>query len=99
MFDVNPRLIGLSINDIEVLDYETLEEYLKNNAVDIGIICTNKGSAQEVADKLCEGNVRGVWNFAPVDLVVPEGVALENAHISDSLHSLTYYINNMGRTK
>ncbi len=93
MFDVNPKLIGLRINDIEVMDSERLEEFLKDNTVDIGIICTNKDSAQEVVDKLCVGGVKGIWNFAPTDLILPEGIALENVHLSDSLHSLAYYIN------
>jgi len=93
MFDVNPKLIGLRINDIEVLDYETLEDFMKNNTIDIGIVCTNKDSAQEVVDKLCAGGVKGIWNFAPTDLQIPEGIAVENVHLSDSLHSLAYYIN------
>lgn len=93
MFDVNPRLIGLRINDIEVLDYEELEGFLRENPVDIGIVCTNKDSAQEVVDKLCAGGVKGIWNFAPTDLNVDDSVALENVHLSDSLHSLVYYIN------
>lgn len=93
MFDVNPRLIGLRINDIEVLDSDRLEAYLKDNTVDIGIVSTNKGSAQEVVDKLCAGGVKGIWNFAPTDLNVPQDIALENVHLSDSLHSLAYYIN------
>ena len=93
MFDVNPKLIGLRINDIEVLDYESLEDFLKEHTVDIGIICTNKDSAQEVVDKLCVGGVKGIWNFAPTDLQLPDGIALENVHLSDSLHSLAYYIN------
>lgn len=93
MFDVNPRLIGIKINDIEVLDYERLEDYLKGNPIDIGIVSTNQDSAQEVVDKLCTGGVKGIWNFAPTDLHVPDGIALENVHLSDSLHSLAYYIN------
>jgi redox-sensing transcriptional repressor len=93
MFDVNPKLIGLRINDIEVLDSEQLEAFLKDHTVDIGIICTNKDSAQEVVDKLCAGGVKGIWNFAPTDLNLPEDIALENVHLSDSLHSLAYYIN------
>jgi redox-sensing transcriptional repressor len=99
MFDVNPKLIGLRINDIEVLDYERLEEFMQDNSVDIGIVCTNKDSAQEVVDKLCAGGVRGIWNFAPTDLQLPEGVALENVHLSDSLHSLAYYINRNTQAK
>jgi redox-sensing transcriptional repressor len=39
--------------------------------------------------------VRGIWNFAPIDIEVPARVALENVHLSDSLHSLAYHINNM----
>ncbi|MBQ8589140.1 MAG: redox-sensing transcriptional repressor Rex [Firmicutes bacterium] len=93
MFDINPRLVGLSINDIEVMDYSALDEYLEQNQIDIGIICTNKGSAQEVADKLVMGKVKGIWNFAAVDLEVGEEVALENVHLSDSLQSLAYNIN------
>lgn len=93
MFDVNPKLIGLKINDIEVLDYECLDEYLKKNEIDIGIVCTNKAGAQEVVEKLSDGGIKGIWNFAPKDLIVKEGIALENVHLSDSLHSLAYYIN------
>lgn len=95
MFDINPRLVGLRINDIEVMDYSFLEEYLEKNSIDIGIICTNKGGAQEVADKLIMGKVKGIWNFAHMDLVVGDEVALENVHLSDSLQSLAYHINHM----
>lgn len=92
IFEVNPRLIGLKINDIEVLDYEKLVEYVEENNIDLGIICTSKDSAQAVADKLSFAGVKGIWNFAPIDLEVPERVALENVHLSDSLHSLAYHI-------
>ncbi|HPO04191.1 MAG TPA: redox-sensing transcriptional repressor Rex [Bacillota bacterium] len=92
MFDVNPKLIGIRINDIEVQDYELLEKYLKENEVDIGIICTTKSSAQDVADKLAEGKVKGIWNFAPADIEVDDSVVLENVHLSDSLNALAYYI-------
>lgn len=93
MFDVNPRLIGIKINDIEVLDSDTIEDYLINHPIDIGIICTTKDSAQEVADKLIAGGVKGIWNFAPTDLNISNDIPVENVHLSDSLHSLAYYIN------
>ena len=96
LFDVNPRLIGLKINDIEVMDYENLVEYVEENKIDIGIICTTKDNAQEVADKLCFAGVKGIWNFAPIDLEVPDHVAVENVHLSDSLHSLAYHMNRNG---
>lgn len=95
MFDVNPKLIGISINGIEIQDYEKLGAFLETNQVDIGIISTSKGSAQDVADKLCAGGVKGIWNFAPTDIDVCEGMVIENVHLSDSLNTLSYYISHM----
>ena len=93
IFEVNPKLIGLMINDIEVMDYENIVEYVEENKIDIGIICTTMDAAQEVADKLCFAGVKGLWNFAPVDIETPSHVAIENVHITDSLYSLAYHIN------
>lgn len=93
LFDVNPRLLGLKINDIEVMDVESVVEFVEANQIDIGIICTPKNHAQEVADTLCFAGVKGIWNFAPIDLEVPDHVAVENVHLSDSLHSLAYHMN------
>lgn len=93
IFDVNPKLIGLKINDIEVLDYSSLEEFLRRYKIDIGIVTVNGDSAQSVADQLVKGGVKGIWNFAMADLAVPDEVAVENVHMSDSLYMLTYHIN------
>lgn len=90
MFDINPKLVGLKIRNIEIYDIDTLEDYLKNNKIDIGIICTPREKAQKVADSIVNGGVKAIWNFAPVDLALPEGVVSENVHLSESLSTLTY---------
>ena len=92
IFEVKPELIGTEINGVEVMDYEGIVEFVENNNIDIGIICTTKEVAQEVADRLCFAGVRGLWNFAPIDIETPSHVAVENVHISESLHSLAYHM-------
>ena len=92
MFDINPKIIGLPINDIEVMDCDYLVDFLNENHVDIGIITTDKAAAQSVANKLVEGNVRGIWNFATCDLKVPKRIQVENVHVTDSLNTLAYRI-------
>ena len=92
LFDVNPKIIGNWINDVEVMDVANLEEYVRNENIDIGVICVNRESAQSVADSLVAGGVKGIWNFAPIDLEVPDKVALESVHLSDSLHALSFMI-------
>ena len=95
IFDANPKIIGNVINDVEVMDSANLEEYVKNENIDIGIICVNRENAQKVADSLVSGGVKGIWNFAPVDLEIPSNVALESVHLSDSLHALSFMIKRM----
>lgn len=93
MFDANPRLIGIKIRDTEIQDVATLSEFLKNNSVDIGIICVPYEQAQKVADIFVSCNIKAIWNFAPVDLNVPESVIVENVHLSESILTLSYRLN------
>lgn len=91
VFDKNYK--ELTSDVLEVKNIDDLPDYLKNNQIDIGIIATPKGAAQEVADVLCEGGIKGIWNFSPVDLKVKNGVVIESVHLDESLFTLTYFMN------
>ena len=90
LFDVNPKLVGLSINDVLVRDFSEMSDFVKENDIDIAIICVNRENAQKVTDVLVDAGIEGIWNFAPVDLNVPNDVAVENVHLSDSLQTLSF---------
>ncbi|MEN8078433.1 redox-sensing transcriptional repressor Rex [Clostridioides difficile] len=90
IFDANPKLVGMRIRDVEIKDIDTLGEFLQENSIDIGIICVPRINAQKVSDMLVKGGIKGIWNFAPVDLVVPDNVKVENVHLSESLLTLVY---------
>lgn len=92
IFDTNPKLVGIRIRDIEIEDIDNLEKYLINKPTDIGIICVPSSNAQNVADVLVNNGIKGIWNFAPVDLSVPEGIKVENVHLSESLLTLIYLL-------
>jgi redox-sensing transcriptional repressor len=93
IFDTNPKLIGIKIRDIEIRDIDTLEGYLKNNDVAIAILSVPGKVAQNIADLLAKNNIKGIMNFAPVDLISPEDVIVENVHLIDSLLTLTCLLN------
>lgn len=93
IFDANPKLIGMKIRDVEIMDIDDMENVLNEHKIDLGIICVPRKNAQSVADELIKGGVRAVWNFAPVDLVVPDYVKVENVHLSESLMTLIYLLN------
>lgn len=83
----------LTDSKLKVRDVKELADFLANNKIDIGIIATPKEAAQDVADILCEGGIKGIWNFSPVDLKVSNGAVIESVHLDESLFTLTYFMN------
>lgn len=99
IFDINPRLVGLKISNTDVYDMEILGDFIEENDVDLAFICTNKEGAQDVADRLVEAEIRGIWNFAPVDLNLPENIVVENVHLIDDLLTLSYFLKEKPETE
>lgn len=90
LFDANPRMIGLKIRDFEVLDSENIESFVEENNIDIAILCIPKNGAQDIVNRLVNVGIKGVWNFAPIDLEVPKDVIVENVNLTESLFTLSY---------
>ena len=93
MFDVSSTLIGIDVHGILVQPMDKIEGWLASHKVDIAVLAVPASVAQSIAETLVQGGVRGIWNFAPVDLVLPEGVSVNNVHLADSLHILSYRMN------
>ncbi len=95
LFDSDQELIGKDFNGTLVRDVAGLGDFVRDENIQLGIVTTPAGVAQEICDILVEGGVNGIWNFAPIDLELPEDVVLENVHLDESLYTLIYYINNL----
>ncbi|MDW7662491.1 MAG: redox-sensing transcriptional repressor Rex [Bacillota bacterium] len=92
MFDINPKFMGLKINDVEVLDMDKFESFVNENNVEIVYICTSRAGAQDVANQIQKTNVKAIWNFAPIDLKVKEDIIVENVHLIDNLLTVSYFL-------
>lgn len=92
LFDVNPAIKGISVRGIKVRMMDELEEFMKYNQVDIAALTMPKGKADEVANMLVDFGINAIWNFAHLDLELPDYVVVENVHLSDSLMQLSYNI-------
>lgn len=93
LFDINPRLVGISIRGIPILDIDHIEGFLSQCEVHIAAICTPKKTAQEMVDRLIECGVKAIWNFAPIDVNAPDDVVVENVHLSDTLYTISLRMN------
>ena len=92
VFDAEPALIGREVGSLTVRPMSELADFMRQNVVDIGIIAVPKNYAQQLADDLVSMGVRGIWNFAPVDVDARKGISVENVHLSDSLYILSYHM-------
>ena len=92
LFDVNPRLEGVTIRGIPVRMLDELEGYLQENDIEIAALTLPKSKAEEVADVLVANGIKAIWNFAHTDLTLPKDVIVESVHLADSLMKLSYNI-------
>lgn len=90
IFDKDPKLVGMKIRDVYVSPMNKLEDFIRNNDIDIAVLTIPKESAAAVANTLVKCNIKAIWNFAHLDLHVPDDVIVENVHLSESLMQLSY---------
>lgn len=92
LFDNKPSIIGEKINGIKVRDVKDLKNYIENNDISIAIIAVPKEAANEVSGILLKNGIKGILNFAPIDLNLPENIPVENIHIIDKILALSFMI-------
>ena len=90
MFDVAEERVGTKLDDIPVYHMDALNDFLRDNHVDIAVLALPKRAAQDAVKLVYDGGVRAIWNFAPIDLAHPEDMLIVNVHLMDSLQQLSY---------
>jgi redox-sensing transcriptional repressor len=88
-FDADESLVGREVGGRPILSIKRMTSLCRRMKVHIGIITVPALHAQEVCDKLIEGGIQAIWNFAPVHLKVPDNVIVKNEIIAVSLGELS----------
>ena len=94
IFDNNPDIIGKNAGEIVIQDVNNLEQFLKNNKVDIAVSIP-KSNAPQISPILVDNGVKGIWNFSHIDLHTPDNVIVENVHLTDSVMTLSYKLSEL----
>ncbi len=88
-FDNSPDRVDTEINGKKVFPMEKMENLVRRMKIHIGIITVPKDSAQGVCDEMVRAGIKGIWNFAPTNLKVPDSVAVKNEDMAASLALLS----------
>ena len=93
MFDVDPAIVGTKIYGVPVYATDELGSFCRNNKVSIAVLTVPKEAAYDVAHVAASAGVKGIWNFANMELKLDNpDVIVENIHLGDSLMTLCYEI-------
>ena len=95
IFDVKQIIQDVQFKDAQIMTCGSLYNFVRNEGVEIAVITVPSEKAQIVADTVVNAGIKGIWNLTAVDLELPEDIAVENVHMSDSLHALAYYMHEL----
>ena len=92
-FDINKELIGTQVNHKHIYDMKEIESVLPLLNAKIAILTVPASVVNTVAKKLVKSGIKGIWNYVPVRLDVPDSVVVENVNLASSLAILSHKLN------
>ena len=98
-FEEDPQRVGTRVGDVPVHDVAKMVPALRRRRTKIAIVATPAAAAQAVADLLVQAGVTSILNFAPAQIVVPDGVKVQNVDLSVLLKTLSYHTVRAGRSQ
>lgn len=93
-FDVNDKIVNTIQAGVPIYPMTELKQQLRDQQIQVVILTVPTGVAQEVTDEAVESGVKGVLNFTPLRLAVPENVRVQNVDLTNELQTLIYFIDN-----
>lgn len=92
-FDNNSKIVNTQLAGVVIRDANDLYSYVKENKIDIAVLTVPYNVASDIAIKLCECGIKGLWNFTGGDLHLEgKDIPVENVHFSDSVMILGYAV-------
>jgi len=96
LFDNDARKIGGRCAKLRIRGIDEFAAAVKSLHIKLCVISVPACAAQGVADKVTAAGVKGVLNFAPVTLSVPDGVALQAVDLAIELEQLAFKLSSGG---
>jgi redox-sensing transcriptional repressor len=92
VFDRDESKLGNDL-PVPVMPVDSMDDFIKKNKIKIGIMCVPDQVAGEIFGLMVSSGIKGVLNFAPVNLKTQEDVIVENVNLVGELESLIYFVN------
>ena len=93
LFDNDSALVGNHLIGFEIQPISRIDNFCKENSVDVIIVCTDRQTAEDIAPEIIKTGVKGIWNFSHFDFsLFDHSLIVENVHLRDNLMALSYRV-------
>lgn len=92
LFDNDPAKVGTMLDGFQIYDSSRMKDLIRQHGITLAMIAVPAEAAQPVADALVSAGVRGLLNYAPINVTVPEGVKVQYIDPVVHLQRITYYV-------
>jgi len=93
-FDNNPNKYNKEMDGIPIYSMESLEEVINLFNVEVAILTVPVSVAQQITEKMVEAGIKGILNFTPSRLTVPNNVRVHHIDLTTELQTLVYFLKN-----
>ncbi|NQD66390.1 redox-sensing transcriptional repressor Rex [Bacillus haikouensis] len=91
-FEVDESKVGNQVGEVPVFHLDDLEEKLENQNIEVAILTVPASSAQNITDRLVSSKIKGILNFTPARLTVPDHIRVHHIDLAVELQSLVYFL-------
>jgi redox-sensing transcriptional repressor len=91
-FDTDEQKVNRSA-EVPTLPIGELKDFVKKNKIKVGILAVPELAAQQVFGQMMAAGIKGILNFAPVRLNVPEKFVVHNVNLGRELETIFYFVN------
>lgn len=92
IFDIDENVVGTTVNGIKIYHTNSMIDFIKENKIDIAIFTIPTPAVKSMIDEIVSAGIKGIWNFSHFDMEIPKNIPIVNVHLSDSLMTLAYKI-------
>jgi len=92
LYDIDPKIVGTHVNNILIRHVDSLDAEIRRQKIRIAILTVPAQAAQEIADMLVNAGVKAILNYAPVSLILPQGVHVQYIDPVLHLQRMMYYL-------
>lgn len=89
-FDIDSRKVNREEHGTKVYPVAKMPAMIKKQHIQLGILTVPAEVAQEIAETMVASGIRGIWNFTPVALNLPEEIVIQRVDLASSLAVLSH---------